>query len=219
MPSRKRLILYDLDGTLVDTSEDIAQAVNYMLAQLGRPPLPRQSIMRFVGRGVEQLIRECLTTHDTGMIERGMCVYRTHYAEHLLDHSVLYPGAQAVLDYFKDRAQAVITNKPDPFSSDILAGLGVAGYFLDVIAGNSTYPRKPDPAGIHSLMQTHGVSPAQTLFIGDSAVDVATGRNAGVETAVVSHGFADAEEIAGASPDVVVAHFEEFLTVAKQRGW
>ncbi len=133
----KRLIIYDLDGTLADTREDIARAANYMRRQMGKTPLSVEQISRFVGRGVHALIQGCLETDDERAVEKGIKVYRTYYGEHMLDSTRLYPGAVETLEYFKDRFQAVITNKPNPFSFELLKALGTADYFFEIIPGNS----------------------------------------------------------------------------------
>jgi len=215
----KRLIVYDLDGTLVDTLEDIAQAANHMLRELGAVPLPASEIRPFVGRGLQELVKGCLRTDDPAQAERGSKIYRAYYTQHLVEHSRLYPGAREVLDHFRPRAQAVISNKPNPYSSDILRALGVAGYFIRVVGGDSEYPRKPDPSSIRAIMEQAGVSPRETLFIGDSPIDVETGRSAGIVTIAVTHGFSDEEELRAAAPDVLVPSFPELLALAKQQGW
>ena len=215
----KRLIIYDLDGTLVDTREDIACAANHMRAQMGKPPLRVEEVSRFVGRGVYALIQGCLETDDAKAIEKGTKIYRDHYGRHMLDSSRLYPGAREVLDYFKTRAQAVITNKPNPFSFELLKALGVADYFFEIIPGNSEHPKKPDPGAIFHLMKTQKVTLPETLFIGDSLVDIETGRNAGVETAALTHGFGTPDELQSAAPDRLFKDFRELLEEAKKRGW
>jgi len=213
------LIIYDLDGTLVDTREDIAAAVNHMLAQLGAEPQPVSEIVRYVGRGLRQLVADCLKTSSAERIEQAIKIYRGYYAEHLLDHSRLYSGARTVLEHFKGRKQAVITNKPNPFSREILTGLQVAGYFTEIVAGDSGYPIKPDPASLVSIMQKNGVGAAETLFVGDSPIDVETGRNAGVFTVILTHGFAAESDIRSAVPDAVIGHFQELIELARQSGW
>jgi len=214
-----RLIIYDLDGTLVDTLEDIAQAANYMLGELGSPPVAAQQIRRYVGRGVQELVTQCLRTADERRINRGIKIYRAYYAQHLLDYSRLYPGAREVLEHFKGRKQAVVTNKPNPYSRDILIGLGVADYFVEIIGGESEYPKKPAPEALISLMEKNRARPMETLFVGDSPIDIEAGRRAGVLTVVVSHGFAGTQEVAAAQPDLVVDSFKDFLKLAVAHGW
>ncbi len=215
----KRLIVYDLDGTLVDTLEDITRAVNHMAQQFDAPALAADEVRRFVGHGLHQLVKSCLKTDDPRRIERGAKIYRAYYADHLVDHSRLYPGVREVLEHFKGRTQVVVTNKPNPFSRDILHALDVERYFWNVIAGDEEYPKKPDPTAVRSLMDQAGVSPNDTLLIGDSPIDVQTGRSAGVVTVGVLHGFADATDLSAAAPDALVRDFTELLRVANQQAW
>ena len=215
----KKLVLYDLDGTLVDTRQDLVQAVNQMLTEMGISPLPADQIVRLVGRGLRQLVTDCLKTQDPQRIERGIQIFQPYYADHLLDHSRLYPGARELLEYFKDRKQAVLTNKPNPFSLEILMGLGVRSFFSEIIAGDSGGPKKPDPAALGSLLSRQGVRPAEALFVGDSAIDVQTGRNAGVETVIVLHGFSDENETRASKPDLTVRNLGELKGLAEIRNW
>ena len=215
----KQLIIYDLDGTLVDTAQDITSAVNHMLAQLGRPPLDRAAVERSVGYGMEPLIARCLPDVGEDDRRRAILIYRTHYGEHLVDTSRLYPGALDVLQHFASRIQAVLTNKPDPHSTQLLTALGVADRFADIVAGNSGYPKKPAPASLLALLAKHHAAPGQALFIGDSAVDIETSRCAGVMSAAVAHGLTPRSELEAAAPDHLVADFTEFLDVARHEQW
>ncbi len=217
--SRKRLIAYDLDGTLVDTAEDITGAVNAMLGQLSASPLSKDEIRQCVGRGLHDLIGRCLNTNEPERIRNGLDAFEAHYAAHLVDHSVLYPGVLEVLDYFQDRRQAVFTNKPNPFARDLLVALGVAERFCAILAGADGHPRKPDPMALHELMRSQGVGAGETLLVGDSVIDVETGRNAGVLTVIVAQGFEDPQALQAASPDLLVTHFAQLLQVAKRHGW
>ena len=217
--SMKQLILYDLDGTLVDTREDLAQAINHALRQMGRAPMATDAIARFVGLGLNRLVGGCLRSEDPAEIEHGSRLFEAHYAAHLLDHSRLYPGVREVLGHFKSRRQAVVTNKPDPFSRRILTGLGIAGYFFEVVAANGAYPKKPDPAGVLALMGQAKVEPHATVLIGDSRIDVETSRNAGIMVVGMAQGFEEEKELADAAPDAFLRNFRELLDYAKQRGW
>lgn len=211
--------MYDLDGTLVDTRQDIARAANHMRAARGLAPLPREEICRHVGLGVSQLVESCLGTDDPQAIEEGIRTYRAHYAEHLLDHTVLYPAAQEVLEHFRERKQAIVTNKPNPYSREILAGLGVSDYFFEIVAGDSGFAKKPDPEAILGLMKRANAPAGETLLVGDSPIDVETGRRAGVKTAGVAHGFSPVEELERACADWIVKDLGEFLELARMQRW
>ena len=224
-PTRKRLIVYDLDGTLVDTREDISRSANHLRAQMGLPPLPPRQICGYVGLGLKKLVANVLeipaaaSAEGEARIEKGMRIYRAHYAEHLLDNTVLYPGAREVLEHFRDRGQAVITNKPNPYSRQILEALGVAGYFLEIVAGDEAYPKKPNPASLLAILQREKIPPAEALLVGDSPIDMETGAKAGVMTVAVAHGFTDREELASAGPDALVADLRELLSLALRESW
>lgn len=215
----KHLILYDLDGTLLDTREDIARSANFMLRQMERPELSPEEIARYVGRGLHHLIQNCLKTRERRVVEKGAAIYRDYYGKHMLDHSRLFPGALELLRHFQGRVQAVITNKPNPFSEDLLKALGVAAFFQEVIAGDSGFARKPDPEAILYLMKKNGVEPGDALFVGDSAVDVETARRAGIQAACILHGFGTENELQSARPDFLVTGFAELLQTARNLAW
>lgn len=217
----KRLIVYDLDGTLVDTLQDITASANYMLHTLGRPPVTVEDVRVYVGRGVRELVRQCVGNPGDADIHSAILVYREHYGRHMLDTSRLYPGAHELLDHFDrlGRTQAVITNKPNPYSTQILTALGVSDRFLQIIGGDDGYPKKPDPASLVAVMAEARVAPAETIFIGDSPVDIETGRRAGVFTVAVTHGLATPEELAAARPDATAAGFAELAELARAQRW
>ena len=215
----KSLIVYDLDGTLADTREDIVISVNHMRRVLGHEPLDAGSIRKHVGQGMAHLIKNCLGTSDMKLVEKGGKIYRAYYAEHMMDHTVLYPGVREALDYFKDRRQAVITNKPNPFTRDMLEALGVTHYFSDIVAGDSGVEKKPSPEAILTILRRENIPAGDALFVGDSLVDIETGRNAGVEVVVVPHGFTAEDELKSASPDALVSDFRAFLALARAKGW
>lgn len=217
--SKFKLLIYDLDGTLVDTAEDISRAINFMLAEFGKPERSLKEISRFVGQGVFHLVQNVTGEKDPKQIEKGIKIYRTYYGQHMLDKSKLYPGAQEFLEFFRGRKQAVVTNKPNPYSREILEALGVADYFVEIIAGDSKYPKKPDPAALLAMINREGVTPAEAVFIGDSPVDVQTGKSASVATAALTHGFSELNEVKSASPDSIAGNFQELLKIAQKEGW
>lgn len=214
-----KLIVYDLDGTLVDTRRDIAEAANHMRARMNLPPLPEKEICGYVGLGLQKLVEGCLNTTDPAKAGEGTRIYRAFYTEHLLDNTALYPGVREVLEHFRPRRQAVITNKPDPASRRILEALGVAGFFTEIVAGDSGWPKKPDPASLLDLMRREGAEPGGTVFVGDSPIDVETGAKAGVVTVGVAQGFCDRGELETSGPDHLLEGFPELLELAKERAW
>ncbi len=215
----KKLIIYDLDGTLADTRQDIIAGVQHMLKVMELPVVDGALIERYVGRGVHHLIQNSMRTDNPKTVEKGIKIYREHYAAHMMDHTRLYPGALEILNYFKKRKQAVITNKPNPFSKDILSALKVADYFSDIVAGDSEFSKKPDPAAALHIMKREKVSAEEALFIGDSLVDIETARNAGIEIVVLTHGFGSENELKSASPAGVFQGFPQLLEYIKEKNW
>jgi phosphoglycolate phosphatase len=208
-----------LDGTLVDTRKDIVLSAQYMTEQMGGPRLTFEEVCGYVGWGLHDLVGKCLQSTDRREMEKGAEIFRTHYREHMLDHSILYPGARDMLEYFSDRFQAVMTNKPNPFSEQILNALGVAGYFFEIIPGNAAHPKKPDPQALFFMMRKSGCGAGESLFVGDSMIDIEAGRNAGIATVVMSHGFMGEAELKSCGPDFLVRNFDELMGLAKKEGW
>lgn len=215
----KKLIVYDLDGTLIDTRRDIAEGVNFVLESLGRERLADQEIESYVGSGLHDLMRKSLKTTKQNEVEKGGRIFKKYYEEHMLDHSVLYPGAADTLEYFKDRRQAVLTNKPSPFSENIVSGLQIGHFMMAVLTGGGGRPHKPDPALFDELLHQAGVGPDDCLFVGDSAIDFETGKRAGVETVLLAHGFTPRKELESLSPDWLFDGFHDFLSEVKSQKW
>ena len=215
----KSLLVYDLDGTLVDTADDIVCSANHMLRELGHAELSSSEIEGYVGHGLHHLLGECLKSKDEKLIERGAKIYRSFYAEHMMDHSVLFPGAEIFLETFKNRFQAVVTNKPNPYATEMLKSLRVASYFTEILGGNSGFPYKPDPAALLHLIGKHKISKKETVYIGDSAIDIEMARKADVEVIVLTHGFAKEQALRASRPDGIFHHFTELLAHAKECAW
>ena len=190
-----RLAVFDLDGTLVDSREDLYLAVAYALARLGLPPRSREEVTGFVGEGAARLLARSIAPADH-LLDRALSLWREHYEGHLLDHTRLYPGIAAALDG-ATVALAVHTNKPGDMARRILDGLGVLGRFSMVVGGDEA-PRKPDPTGTIEILSRLGVRPEQAVFVGDSRVDEATAAAAGIQFVPVAWGFGPAGDLAGA---------------------
>jgi len=201
-----RLVVFDLDGTLIDSSADLATGINATLARLapGCAPLPLEQVRRFIGDGARVLVARSLAAAGLATpVEEAVPLFLDAYARHLLDATYLYPGVVEALDRLRPRSLCVLTNKPGGFSRAILEGLGVAERFVRIYGGDEV-PRKPDPAGLVRLMQETGCSADETVMIGDSANDVLTGRRAGVRTVGVLGGF-DPDGLAAQAPHHVIA--------------
>jgi phosphoglycolate phosphatase len=206
------LLIFDLDGTLIDSRLDLANAVNAMRSHLGMSLLPIELVSSYVGNGAPVLVGRALGEHATeAELRNGLAFFMEYYGAHDLDDSTLYPGVRESLDRFREagKPMAVLTNKPTAMSRAILEGLGVGGHFFRVIGGDSFEQRKPHPIGVETLMQEAGVDRARTMMVGDSSVDVATARNAGIACCGVTYGFKP-ESLKDPAPDLLVDRMEQF---------
>ncbi len=209
------LLIFDLDGTLIDSKMDLAQAVNATRANLGLPPLDLEQVNSYVGNGAPTLIRKALgPDFSDEEIKKALEYFLEYYRGHLLDHTMLYGGMKECLDQFQANGvkMAVLTNKPVRISIEILKGLGVADHFFRVYGGNSFEQKKPDPVGVEALIAEAGVPKERTMFVGDSSVDVKTARNAGVKVCGVTYGF-QPETLNDDPPDFLVDRPDQLADV------
>jgi phosphoglycolate phosphatase len=211
--NRKRpcigLFIFDLDGTLIDSQTDLALSVNATRARLGLSPLTTTVIASYVGQGVAILVRRALQGEvPEEEIDDAIAFFKAYYRRHMLDHTIAYPGVWEALDALGDKTLAVLTNKPVNFSRGILEGLGMLSRFSFVYGGDSFDRKKPDPVGVLRMMQDTRRNPAQTLIIGDSDVDIQTGRNAGVWSCGVTYGIGS-KSLENAGPDFMVDNLRD----------
>jgi len=209
-PHRVRLLVFDLDGTLIDSRLDLIHSVNAMLLHIGRPELDGDMIASYVGDGAPALVRRALgDTDDEALLRAALEYFLGYYRLHKLDHTTVYAGIPEVLKRLANssngvqRQMAVLSNKPANSSRAIVRALGVGDFFVRIYGGNSFTTKKPDPLGVRTILQETGVAAAEGLMIGDSSIDVLTGRNAGLWTCGVTYGFAphSLEEV---PPDVLI---------------
>jgi phosphoglycolate phosphatase len=209
--SRVELVVFDLDGTLIDSAGDLVAAVNAALQRLapGVPPVPGERVRTFIGDGAGMLVARTLAAAGVDVsTEAALPVFLDCYSARLLDTTVLYDGVIEALDALHDRTLAVLTNKPGEMSRHILAGLGVEGRFARICGAGDVPARKPDPAGLRWLLAEAGVPPESAVLIGDSAIDVRTGRAAGVHTVGVTYGL-DPARLEAVPPDLLINDLRE----------
>ena len=185
-----KALLFDLDGTLIDSKRDLVQSVNATLRQMGRAELPEDLVAGYVGSGAPILISRALggATSEEEQ-QRALRFFLAHYDAHKLDFTKEYPGVRETLEKLRGLPMAVLTNKPVNISERILEGLGLAGFFRAIYGGNSFATKKPDPLGANKILSELEIPPAQAAMVGDSEVDVQTARNAGMISAIVNFGF------------------------------
>ncbi|MDE1990492.1 MAG: phosphoglycolate phosphatase [Betaproteobacteria bacterium] len=218
MHTLPRFIMFDLDGTLVDTASEIAEAVNRTLAEAGLPPLPADQIRNWIGKGTAWLFGNALGAATQGregpkstLFEQLYPRFIHHYAAVNGEYSAPYPGAQAVL---KELRQAgcrlgVVTNKERSLTLQLLERHALSTQFDVVVAGGDTPQGKPSPLPLQLALERAGVEQEEALFVGDSSNDVQASRNAGVAVWAFNHGYNHGEPIAAAGPDAVLDSFEE----------
>jgi phosphoglycolate phosphatase len=200
------LLIFDLDGTLIDSKLDLAHAANAARVHMGMPHIENERVYSYVGNGAPVLIRRVLGAEATeAQVQEALEFFLEYYREHMLDYTVLYPGVREALDRLRDAgvSMAVLTNKPVKISGDILDGLGIGGHFRQVYGGNSFEFKKPHPIGIEALMQEFRIAPERTMMVGDSSVDIQTARNAHVKSCGVTYGF-QPESLKTVPPDLLV---------------
>jgi phosphoglycolate phosphatase len=203
--SNADLLIFDLDGTLVDSKQDLADSVNATRAFMGLAPLPLEQVSSYVGNGAPMLVRRALPDADEAQLAHGLEHFLDYYREHMLDSTTLYPGVRDALDELHGAhvPLAILTNKPVRFSIQLMEGMGLDLHFFRIYGGNSFAEKKPHPMGINMLVAESGAARDRTIMVGDSAVDVLTARNACVKSCGVTWGF-QPETFVEASPDILV---------------
>jgi phosphoglycolate phosphatase len=210
-----KLVVFDLDGTLIDSKKDLVVSVNATRQHYSLDDLDSHTVESYVGNGAAVLIEKAMGAGFTDEDLSSALDYFIHYyREHSLVYTDLYPEARNVIQAIADAGitQAVLTNKPVRISKEILAGLGLGDAFLQVYGGNSFETKKPDPEGLLRLMEEAGTSPSETLMVGDSTVDIQTARNAGCRSCGATFGF-QPESLADPAPEFLIANLGELLPI------
>lgn len=199
-----RAVIFDLDGTLIDSQLDLVLAVNAMLEHMGREPHVHEKICSFIGNGAPMLVQRALGEDAMeAEVEKGLAYFLQYYRAHMLDNTDVYPGVREALVQLQQYPMAVLTNKPVHFSRAIIEGLNLSRYFRYVYGGNSFETKKPDPQGAQILLRELQASPHEAMMVGDSDVDIKTARNAGMHACGVTYGFGT-ESLRAHPPDIML---------------
>ncbi len=214
---KKELLIFDLDGTLVDSRDDIARAVNSAFAEMGYPAVDRDTIRNNIGWGVRALLERLLPGEDQAVIERARELFLKHYSENLMVDTRLYDGVVPTLRELKNRGKtlALVTNKPQTLSERIMDGFHIRDYFGVILGGDSVTHKKPHPEPLIKVMQLTGFSPSATLYVGDTRADLDASSSAGVDFVAVAYGFAEKEELVRCGCKHVIETIEELLELVR----
>ena len=209
----KDIFLFDLDGTVIDSSKDIAVAVNYTLEKLGTDPLEESEIIKHVGYGGRRLMEGVLKKDDHLLIDRAVSIFREYYFKNPAEYTVLYPYVEDLFIELKrkDKKIGIVTNKYEDISRRIIEKLGVDRYLDILLGGDSVERKKPDPYPVLYAVEKLGSKPEKSVMIGDSEADIQAGRSAGLTTVFVTYGFGKEEKVIVHNPDFVIGDISQLL--------
>ncbi|HYM36978.1 MAG TPA: HAD-IA family hydrolase [Nitrospiraceae bacterium] len=206
------LLIFDLDGTLIESKWDIAACVQQTLADLSLPPRTQEEIFGFVGDGIKRLLRLAVGEDNQARYEDALRVFRSYYMKHCLDRTRYYPGIETVLSHFARKHKAVATNKALEYTRVILRGLG-DHHYAHIVGGDDGFGLKPEPGMLLAIMDKLGVSKERAVLIGDSTNDINGGHNAGIKVCAVGYGMGNREKMAACKPEWFIETPEELMEV------
>jgi phosphoglycolate phosphatase len=198
------LLIFDLDGTLVDTRRDLANAVNYALHQLGKSEIDLDTVTGYVGDGVRKLLERALGEAAKTEWEAAHRHFRFFYHEHIADFSRPYSGVREMLEHFSHKQKAILTNKPQEFTEALLRRLDIRRHFALVVGGQPHFKLKPDPEAVFKILQHFNLPASRALIIGDGENDINVGKAAKIVTGAVAYGFRPVEKLYALQPDFVI---------------
>ncbi len=207
-----KLIVFDLDGTLVNSQYDLHDAVNYALSVLGRPPIPAQQIPSMLGGGIRQLIQMALGKDAQALKHQALQHFKAYYQKHYADKTVCYPGVKETIAALNSCKKAVLSNKAHAFTTGILQKTGLYEQFDAVLGAQpEKYALKPSPEGLMHILRLLQIPAEQTLMVGDSTHDIEAARALGAKTCAVTYGYRPAAILQKARPDVMIDRMEDLL--------
>jgi phosphoglycolate phosphatase len=211
------LIVFDLDGTLVNSLPDVAAAGNSALRRLGLPEQPLEAHKKMIGGGEKNYVRRFLGPDHQDLYDQALTLYVEHYSRHLGDQSRVYAGVTETLALLAPLKKAVLSNKRADFCRQVVEAMGLSGFFQAVRGGDSYGVLKPSPEGLAALIREMGSNPARTFMVGDKPEDVLTGRGAGAHTVALTYGYDDPEALTAASPDFTFNSFSQLAELFSQK--
>jgi phosphoglycolate phosphatase len=206
-----KLILFDLDGTLVDTSQDITTALNYALKQHGMQALSVQDTIKMVGEGITRLIEKVIRDEKLHMRDEIIKIFIKYYSEHLTDYSREYPYVRETLDQLSGYKKAVISNKRESLSVELLENLDLLKYFNLVAGSDTTSEKKPSPVPIFYIMEKLETKPYESMIVGDSSFDIEAGKKAGIKTVAVTYGYRERQYLKDA--DYMIDSLKDLISL------
>jgi phosphoglycolate phosphatase len=206
-------LIFDLDGTLIDSAPDVHFSVNCALKEMGAPTISRKEIRRAIGPGQDGFLKVVFPDGKKADVNRFISIFRTTYWEHCLDRTELFPGIRTVLSALKDKQFAIASNKPKAFVEKIAAGLNILNRFRCVVGPEDVKHVKPDPEMIVKVLKLCGCGPDRALLIGDTDKDMMAGRAAGVSVCGVRYGYGGIQELKMQEPDFLIDRAEELMDI------
>ncbi len=206
------LLIFDLDGTLIESKWDIADSVNLTLRDLGLPERPQEEVFSFVGDGIKKLLRLAVGEMDESRYAEALRVFRGHYLTHCLDRTRYYPGVETVLSHFDAKLKSVATNKSLEYTKVILKGLG-DHYFAHVVGGDNGFGLKPEPGMLVHTLEQLGIAKERAVLIGDSTNDINGGHNAGIRVCAVGYGMGNRARMMACNPDWFIERPEDLMEI------
>lgn len=215
-----KLLIFDLDGTVIDSLKDIALAVNYVRTSYNLPKAKLSDIKSFIGDGAKVLLQKSISHLNENEVQKNILKYNNYYRKHLLDNTVLYPGMKKVIQFFHNKDKVILSNKSEEFSKKIIDRLDASQYFQFVYGGDSYKKCKPDPEPIKNIMKQFKVGKKDTVIIGDGVNDILAAKAAGIKSIAVGYGYSQKEILKKLNPDYFVDRAEDILKIihSKDKG-
>lgn len=209
------IIVFDIDGTLVDSKNDIAKAVNHTLEKLGVGQKPSEKIISYIGTGVSDLIKKSLGRKHANLAEEGIRIFGDFYVKHSTEESALYPHVKDILEYFDGKRKFISTNRYVRFADATLRGFGIRNRFEDIIGGDDENCMKPSSCVLEKVFSGVEIDKGKMMMVGDMAIDIETGKNFGIKTCWVTYGLGKRKDVGPLKPDYVINDIVELKDIIK----